>query len=73
MSASAPSELTLLPRARLRDVAFGRAQLVGARCSESPPRGMCSPIEARFGLRPFPKRGGIVTSETKLTFVLEPQ
>jgi len=37
----------LLPRARLRDVLRGDAQLVGSRCDERAPRGLVSPIEAR--------------------------
>jgi len=40
----------LLPRASLRDVARGRARLVGSRLDERAPRGWVSPVEARVHL-----------------------
>lgn len=40
----------LLPRARWRDIARGRARLLGARMSETSARGLISPVEARVHL-----------------------
>ncbi len=40
----------LLPRARWRDIARGRARLLGARLSETSERGLISPVEARIHL-----------------------
>lgn len=41
-------DISLLPRARLRDVLGGRARLVGSRVDARRPRGVLSPIEPRL-------------------------